>query len=134
MGWLELLPLLKRLLPLLSRVAPMLETYVAARGAVREDVHTAFERFSGEVKGDFAIASQNHAEVKQTLAEHSTRLTALNDDVRQLCVTDAHQGALLVEMEKKIAATGRFLRTVSILVLLLLVACFVLLTLLFLRH
>ncbi len=134
MGWLELIPLLKRLLPLLSRVAPILESFVVARGTANADTQVALQRFSGEVRGDLAIAVQNHAELQRTLADHTEHLLILTEDMRQLRVADNQYAARLEEAETQIAAMSRWLRAVSIVTIVLLLACVALLVVLLRRH
>jgi hypothetical protein len=128
MGWLEIIPLLKRLLPLLTRVAPMLEGVIAARVSASASNEEAFQRFSGELKGDFAIAAQNHAELRRSLADHTEHLLVIADDIKQLRVADTQYAARLEEAETQIASMGKWLRAVSIITILLLLVCIFLLS------
>jgi cell division protein FtsX len=131
MGWLELLPLLKRILPLLSRIAPMLETYVATRAAGREDTQAVVDRLSGE----FAVSAQsNHEQITATLAGHTHQLQQLSDEARQLSAMNNLQAARLGEVEQRVSQMQSTIRTLGIGTILLLVACIVLLAALLLRH
>ena len=134
MGWLELLPLLKRLLPLLRRLAPVLETVAAARIAASNDTHAALERFSGELKsemsGELAASAQSHIELKAMLTSQTEQLGVLSEDVRRLQAASGKQDARLEAVESQIAS----LRTFALATLLLLVLCAALLVVLLLRH
>ncbi len=134
MGWLELLPLLKRLLPLLRSVAPMLETFLAARMAASNDTHAALERFSGELKseltGELTASAQSHIELKALLASQAEQLRVLTEDVRHLHVANSKQDARLEAVESQIAS----LRTFALVTIVLLVLCAALLVAILLRH
>jgi hypothetical protein len=134
MGWLELLPLLKRLLPLLRRLAPLLETFVAARMAASNDTHAALERFSGELKseltGELAASAQSHIELKAMLASQAEQLRVLTADVQHLHLAGGEHDARLKAVEAQIAS----LRTFALVTILLLVLCAALLAAILLRH
>jgi hypothetical protein len=134
MGWLELLPLLKRMLPLLRSVAPMLETFMAARIAASNDTHAALERFSGELKseltGELAASAQSHIELKAMLASQAEQLGVLTTDVQRLHAASGKQDARLEAVESQIAS----LRTFALVTILLLVLCAALLVAILLRH
>jgi hypothetical protein len=134
MGWLELLPLLKRLLPLLRSVAPMLETFMAARIASSNDTHAALERFSGELKsdltGELAASAQSHIELKAMLASQAEQLGILSEDVQRLQAASGKQDARLEAVASQIAS----LRTFALATILLLVLCAALLVAILLRR
>ncbi len=141
MGWLELLPLLKRLLPLLGRLAPTLEAVLVTRAASGKDTEEAVQRFAGSMKAEFAAAAENHAALAHALESHSEDLRLLAEDVQRLQQTtgqqDARMRAVEVQMDAVAAQMTSLSRTVksfAIVFLLLLLACAGLLTALFLRH
>jgi hypothetical protein len=138
MGWLELIPLLKRLLPLLSRVAPMLEAFVVARASNGKEAEARVERVAADLKGDFksefAAAAENHAGLTRTLAEHSEYLRSLNEDVHRLHLASAAHDARMEAVEGQLASAVRQLRTFALLMILLLILCTTLVVAIFLRH
>lgn len=134
MGWLELLPLLKRLLPLLGRVAPMLESYVGARAAGAVSNEAALERFTGDIKSDLAVTARHHANLVRTLEGHTDQLLVLTDDVKQLRIAGDQLNRRMETIEEQTVATARYLRTFCVLSLLLLVAVLGVVIALFLRH
>ena len=141
MGWLELLPLLKRLLPLLSRLAPTLEAVVVARSANGKDTEATVQRFAYSVKTDFAAAAENHATLSHALEQHSEDLRLLTEDVQRLQQTTSQQDARMRAMEVQMDAVAtqmtllsRTVKSFAVVFLLLLLACAGLLTALYLRH
>ena len=133
MGWLELIALMKRLLPLLSRVAPMLETYLGARGAVRGDTE-AIDRLSGDLQAQLASGTQNHLALSDALEAQNSRLLHLSDELQHLRAAQAEGVGRFDRMERQVASAGRLLRTVSVLTVVLLLACVGLLVAILLRH
>jgi hypothetical protein len=141
MGWLELLPLLKRLLPLLGRLAPTLEAVLVARTANGKDTEEAMQRFAGSIKAEFATAAENHTTLAHTLEQHSEGMRLLTEDVQRLQQTtnqqDARTRAMEVQMDAvatQMTSLSRTVKSFAIVILLLLLACTGLLTALFLRH
>jgi hypothetical protein len=138
MGWLELIPLLKRLLPLLSRMVPMLEAFVVARASNGKEAEARVERVAADLKGDFrsefASAAENHAALTRTLAEQTEHLRVLGDEVRRLGVASGERDARMSTIEAQVAATARFLKSCAVAALVLLVVCAGLLVALFMRH
>jgi chromosome segregation ATPase len=138
MGWLELIPLLKRLLPLLARVAPMLEAFVVARATNSKEAEARVERVTADLKGDFksefALAAENHAAINRTLAEQTEHLRALSDDVQSLGLARHEHDARMETLESQIAGLARSLKTFAVATLVLLIVCVTLLATLFFRH
>jgi hypothetical protein len=138
MGWLELIPLLKRLLPLLSRMVPMLEAFVVARASNGKEAEARVDRVAADLKGDFksefASAAQNHAALTQTLAEHGEYLRVLNEDVHRLHLASGVHDARMEAVEAQLAGTVRQLKMFALFVILLLILCTALLVAMFLRH
>ena len=80
MGWMEVLALLKRIAPLLGRLAPMLETFLATRAGGRADTD-AFERLSGDIKGQLASAGEQHTGLADAVRGQAALLTQLTQQV-----------------------------------------------------
>ena len=133
MGWLELIALMKRLLPLLTRLAPMLESYIGARGATRGDTE-AIDRLSGDLKGQLAAATDNHSDLKGLLEAQNNFLQHQSDELQRLRAADAEKLARLEQIQQQIAANTRLLRSASLFMIVLLLACIGLLFALLRRH
>ena len=138
MGWLELLPLLKRLLPLLSRVAPMLETFVAVRGAGSKETEAAMERATANLRSQFsselAASAESRHEVTRTLAEQSGHLRSMHLEVERLRVATTEHDSRMESLETQLSGLARSLKAYAVGVILLLTICITLLIALFLRR
>jgi hypothetical protein len=138
MGWLELIPLLKKLLPLLSRIAPMLEAFVVARATNGKEAEARVDRVAADLKGDFknefASVAENHTALARTLAEQTEHLRVLSDEVRRLRVTSGERDARLEAIVLEVAGMTRSLKTFAIAILVLLVVCVGLLVAIVMRH
>jgi CHASE3 domain sensor protein len=131
MGWLEVLTMLKRLVPLLTRVAPMLETFIATRGAVRND-SAALERVAGGLKSDLLSTTAAHrTEIEAAFSVQAAELRDIRVELKHL---REEQASRLAEVERGVAATQRTLRGFAIATLVLVILCVALLAALLLRH
>jgi hypothetical protein len=138
MGWLELIPLLKRLLPLMSRIAPMLESFIVSRATTSKDTEAALERLAGELKTQlnvgFTAASATHAELRQALTLKTEQLRSLTSEVRLMHTTLDEHDARMEAVELQVAGMARTLRTFALASILMLVICTTLLLAIFLKH
>lgn len=76
MGWLELLPLLRRVLPLLDRLAPMLEGLLAGRASARAEV---------DRNGAAAVdATRAQDALLQVLEEHRVQVSTMMQEIESL--------------------------------------------------
>ena len=121
MGWLELLPLLKRVLPLLTRVAPMLETFIATRGSGQTDA--ALDRFAGVVNLELANVSRKHDDLNQVLAGQAADLNAMRSEMVKIRASDERTTARLLQIETQVAELGRTLRIAAVSLGVLLAIC-----------
>ena len=126
MGWLELLPLLKRALPLLSRVVPMLETLVASRGLARAEL--------ARTSSTSAEVTQSHGEVVAALEAQSGQLAALAEDVKRLGAADEYFAKRFQAIEGQVSGLQTLLKALAATVVLLLLVIVVLLVVLVHRH
>ncbi len=135
----ELLALLKRLAPLLGRVVPMLEMFVATRGTAHAatDAMESLAADMAQLKEKQGDAARRHDALSVSLAEQSTTLSTLQQDIRHVREADERGAARLLELETQVSALTRSARSVKQLLLAVLAVCFVLLALLLallLRH
>ena len=126
MGWLELLPLMRRLLPMLSQLTPMLESMLAGRMGGRAEA----ERTQAAV----AEIGISHAGLLTALEQQRSHLATLADDLRASHAANTALQSQVDGMDRRLALlTNMAKKTVTVLVGLLLL-CLVLLCLLLLRH
>jgi chromosome segregation ATPase len=134
MGWLELLPLLKRLLPLLTRVAPVLESFVAVKTSAREEIEQGFQRLSADMRKQLAAPSTDADDLKQLMAAHAVQLTRLREEFARLNEAQGKHERRLEEASEQIGVLTRELSRMAYLIAGLLVVCVVLLLLLLLKR
>lgn len=126
MGWLELLPLLRRVLPLLDRVTPLLESAIAGRLGSKS---VESERTQAAV----AALSESHTDLQSSLDTQREILVALAAQVRSLDATTSALHGQIAAADNRVAAVARAMR-IAFVVLFLLLLCTIVLLLLLLRH
>ena len=126
MGWLELLPLLRRVLPLLDRLAPMLESVVAGRLGGRAAIEANAT--------SLAEVSKTHNEVQSTLEDQRLAISRLSAQLEVLQSSADEARAQSATFNRTFAALTKAVRWALAAILLLVVLCVVLLTMLLLRH
>ena len=80
MGWLELLPLLKRLLPMLDRLAPTLEALIAGRFGGKAEA----ERVSTAA---IAEVTRSHNSLQQAMEDQRAQMLTVTSGIRQLQIS-----------------------------------------------
>ncbi|MGI4756081.1 MAG: hypothetical protein ACRYGF_04440 [Janthinobacterium lividum] len=133
MGWLELLPLLKRLLPLLSRMAPMLETFIATRSGKLAETEAA-DRLHENLKTHLADTAQKHDLVSELLLAQAGQIKGLLENMARQRAVEDRTAARLLEIESSVAALARTLRSAIILLGLLMLASIALLVFLLMHR
>ncbi len=126
MGWLELLPLLRRVLPLLDRLAPMLESLVAGRMGGRAAVEAS--------SASLAAVSKTHLSLQTTLEDHRLALLAMSSQIQALRTDADDARSHMALLASKTADLARTVRILLGLMLVIVLACFALLLVLVLRH
>ena len=121
MGWLELLPLLRRLLPLLDRLPPLLEGVLAGRAGAKAGEQTA---------AHIAELTQSHTNLQATLADHSAALQLLAHEIATLNTSVP----VLQAQVTTLAAQTSAVRAIALTTLIGVVLCLILLMVLLLRH
>ena len=115
MGWLELLPLLRRVLPLLDRLTPLLESALVGRSAARAE--------SEKNRSGIDELTQSQAGLVGLLERQHEQMTQLGDELQSLSVAYAALQGRLADLEESHKRSAAMLRTAAavIVVLLLLV-------------
>lgn len=113
MGWLEILPLLRRLLPLLSRAVPMLESTLAARSSARS------ESSSEALRAEVLQLGSGTSSIQSTLKQHSAQLAQISGDLQQ---TRLDSAAARDALELRLATITRWMKVAVVLSSLALVA------------
>ncbi len=126
MGWLELLPLMKRALPLLLRLVPMLEATLASRSAARAEL-----ALPASITAD---AAQSQNDVLAVLEAHSGQLATLAEDVKRLGTADEFFAKRFQSMEDQVSGLQTLLKAFATTMVLLLLVAVVLLVVLVRRH
>lgn len=122
MGWLELLPLLRRMLPLLDRLMPMLEATLAGRAAARAEADRS-SAAAPEIARDLEILLQSvEGQRAQTLA--------LSEEIKRLRMSHEVVAARLEANEAQLARMVGWVKAGAILTPALLIAACLLLVLL----
>lgn len=134
MGWLELLPLLKRVLPLLSRMVPMLETVVATRAASRAEGEGALNRVLAEVKTQQGAHGEHALRLQQLITAQGEQISTMAADLNAVRVSHNAQAERIAQVERQLHTIGRLLRMLAIATVVLLLACIALLAMLVARH
>lgn len=106
MGWLEILPLLRRLLPLLSRAVPMLESTLAARSSARS------ESSSEALRAEVLQLGSGTSSIQSTLMQHSAQLTQISGDLQQ---TRLDSAAARDSVELRLSALTRWMKIAVVL-------------------
>lgn len=127
MGWLELLPLLRRVLPLLDRVTPLLESAIAGRLSGKS---VESERTQAAV----AALSESHTDLQSSLEAQREILLALAAQVRSLDATTSALHGQIAAVDNRVTAVARTMRIAFAVLLVLLMFSIGLLLLLLLRH
>ncbi len=126
MGWLELLPLLRRLLPLLGRLTPLVETYVAARGATAAEAQSTQEivaRLTAQMQSNAEAALSDRIALRESFDRQQAQLTAITSEVRQLRVAQEEAAAQTAAAAVQIKALASSLRTIVTLLIVALLLC-----------
>ncbi len=126
MGWLELLPLLRRVLPLLDRLAPMLESVVAGRMGGRAAVEAN--------SASLAEVSKTHTSLQSTLEEQRLALMALSSQLAGMRADADDARAQALHLASNTARLARTVRLLLVVTVFLVLICLVLLLVLVLRH
>ena len=126
MGWLELLPLMRRLLPMLSQLTPMLESMLAGRMGARAET----ERISTAV----AATTQSHSALLALLDQQQVQLAQVSNDLQQLRASNDARLSSSVELHRQVADLTSLLRTALVTGGVLLLACLCMLIVLLVRH
>ena len=127
MGWLELLPLLRRVLPLLDRLAPMLESLLAGRMGART---AEADRTQAAV----ASLSESHTGLQNALQTQSDAIQALAGQVHHLEAAIDALHSRLAAADSRVAAVSKTLRIAFTAIFLLLLACITFVLALLLRR
>ena len=126
MGWLELLPLLRRVLPLLDRLAPMLEYLVAGRMGGRAAVEAN--------SASMAEVSKTHTSLQSTLEAQRLVLLELSAQLGMVRVDADNARAQTLQLASKTADLARTVRNLLVITVSLVLLCLALLLVLVLRH
>ena len=117
----------------------MLEMFVATRGTAHAatDAMESLAADMAQLNEKQGDAARRHDALSVSLAEQSTTLSTLQQDIRHVREADERGAARLLELETQVSALTRSARSVKQLLLAVLAVCFVLLALLLallLRH
>lgn len=125
MGWLELLPLLKRVLPLLDRLTPMLEMTVANRMAARSE---------GDRSGAAAVLAETQDALVHSVEEQRTQLVGLTQEVKLLRVANDIVVARLQTSEAQSEALAKWVKAAAVVTTLLVLIVLALVLVLLAKH
>ncbi len=113
MGWLEILPLLRRLLPLLHQTVPMLERSMARGNNAASAGSSASAASIDAFRADLQALDNGHRILGEQLRQNTTHLEALSELVQQNTRVSEVYATQLRETDARLASLTTWVKAAA---------------------